>query len=188
MDTSLFSRAEDFIWKNARLLERRIFAFFFLGGSDREVVSALKAYQNPDGGFGSALEPDKRYPGSTPVDVQTAFDFLDQVGMLEDPAVQAELVLPACDFLTSVTTAEGGVPFTIPEVKRYPCAPWWETGENPPAALNPTAGARSAADQIRRAASLGGASQILLLEGNSRQPDRSVPRPAPDDRLPDACP
>jgi hypothetical protein len=139
MDTSLFSLAEDFIWKNARLLEKRIFAYFFLGGSAREVVSALKAYQNPDGGFGNALEPDKRCPGSTPVDVQHALEFLDQVGMLTDPAVQAELLLPACDFLTSITTAEGGVPFTLPEVKRYPCAPWWETGENPPAALNPTA-------------------------------------------------
>ncbi len=86
MDTSLFSRAEDFIWKNARLLEKRIFAFFFLGGSAREVVSALKAYQNQDGGFGNALEPDKRYPGSTPVDVQHTLEFLDQVGMLQGPS------------------------------------------------------------------------------------------------------
>ncbi|MBI4926641.1 MAG: hypothetical protein HY835_02670, partial [Anaerolineae bacterium] len=69
MDELIFSRAADFIWKNARLLDRRLFAFDFLDGSAEAVVSALAAYQNADGGFGNALEPDKRTPYSTPVDV-----------------------------------------------------------------------------------------------------------------------
>ncbi len=139
MSTFSFSLAEDFIWKNARLLERRLFAFYFQGGSAQGVVNALRAYQNPDGGFGNALEPDKRCPGSTPVDTQHALEFLDRAGMLHDPAVQAELILPACNWLESIATPEGGVPFTLPEVKHYPAAEWWVTGENPPAAINPTA-------------------------------------------------
>lgn len=131
MDT--FSRAAEFIWKNARLLERRLFAFHFTGGSRAPVLSALNAYQNEDGGFGNALEPDIRCPDSQPVPVQHGFEILGAVGF--DPVA----VHRACDFLGTITTDEGGVPFVLPSVRNYPHAPWWETGDSPPAALNPTA-------------------------------------------------
>src|SRR5690242_20846862 len=65
---NLFERAEEFIWHNARLLERRLFDFHFRSGSSQAVLSALRAYQNEDGGFGNALEPDIRCPESQPVD------------------------------------------------------------------------------------------------------------------------
>lgn len=139
MDELIFSRAADFIWKNARLLDRRLFAFDFLDGSAEAVVSALAAYQNADGGFGNALEPDKRTPYSTPVDVQVAFELLDRIGMMGDADVQRRLVLPACDFLTSITTPQGGVPFSLPLVNPYPHAPWWQVDGAGPAQLNPTA-------------------------------------------------
>jgi hypothetical protein len=45
----------------------------------------------------------------------------------------------ACDFLMTITTEEGGVPSVLPSAQRYPHAPWWNTGEAPPASLNPTA-------------------------------------------------
>jgi hypothetical protein len=133
------ANAQDFIWKNARLIDRRRFAFHFLGESADGVLSALKAYQNADDGFGNALEPDKRDPHSQPVDVEVAFNLLNEIGLMGEPAVQRELVLPACDFLLSVTTAEGGVPFSLPTANNYPHAPWWAAPENPPADLNPTA-------------------------------------------------
>ena len=53
----MFEQAKAFIWKNARLLERRQFAYHFEGGSREGVVAVLRAYQNSDGGFGNALEP-----------------------------------------------------------------------------------------------------------------------------------
>ena len=102
--TNLFERAETFIWSNARLLERRLFAYHFRGGSRQDVVAALRAYQNEDGGFGQALEPDIRCPDSQPVPVQHALEIMDAVGP------DAEIVRGACDFLTAITTAEGGVP------------------------------------------------------------------------------
>lgn len=139
MDQALFLRAADFIWRNARLLDRRLFAFYFLGDSPRLVANALKAYQNEDGGFGSALEPDKRTPHSHPVDVQVALETLDQVDLLRDPGVQLELILPACEFLQTIATEEGGVPFSLPTANPYPKMEWWEAPEHPPAALNPTA-------------------------------------------------
>ncbi len=139
MDQEHFERAKDFLWKNARLLDRQLFAFLFLGGSRDAAVRALQAYQNPDGGFGNALEPDKRCPDSQPVDIQVALEILDMLGALADPRIQREMVIQACDFLTQIAPVPGGVPFALPAVNNYPHAPWWQTSENPPAAINPTA-------------------------------------------------
>jgi hypothetical protein len=131
--TNVFVRAETFIWSNARLLERRLFKYHFRGGSRQAVFAALRAYQNEDGGFGQALEPDIRCPDSQPVPVQHALEIMDAVGP------DAEIVRGACDFLTAITTAEGGVPFVLPTARTYPHALWWNTNDNPPASLNPTA-------------------------------------------------
>ena len=130
---TLFARAEEFIWKNARLLERQLFAYHFKGGSRESVVAALRAYQNADGGFGNALEPDIRCPESQPVPVQHALRMLDTVGF------EADIVQRACDYLMTITTAEGGVPWLLPAAQQYPRAPWWKTVDDPPASLNPTA-------------------------------------------------
>jgi hypothetical protein len=134
-----FASAQTFIWSNARLIDRRRFACRFLAEPPEWVAAALKAYQNPDGGFGNALEPDKRDPHSQPVDIEVAFNLLDDAGLMSDPNIQRDLVLPACDFLSSVTTPEGGVPFALPTARNYPHAPWWNTADNPAADLNPTA-------------------------------------------------
>lgn len=130
----MLAKARDFVLRNARLLERRRFAALFDGGPAQGVVRALAAYQNEDGGFGNALEPDKRDPASQPVDVQFALETMDAAG-----AFDRALALRACDFLQRVATEEGGVPFALPSVMDHPHAPWWETGPNPPANLNPTA-------------------------------------------------
>jgi len=49
-----FEKAANFIWENGRLLERRLFEYFFLGGSKDGVLQAIRAYQNEDGGIGHA--------------------------------------------------------------------------------------------------------------------------------------
>ena len=130
----MLATARDFVARNARLLERRVFAALFDGGPARAVVRALAAYQNEDGGFGNALEPDKRDPASQPVDVQFALETMDAVS-----AFDHAMALRACDWLVTVSTSEGGVPFALPSVMEHRRAPWWETGSEPPANLNPTA-------------------------------------------------
>ncbi|MCB9138396.1 MAG: hypothetical protein H6642_08630 [Caldilineaceae bacterium] len=127
-------RAENFIWNNARLLERRLFAYYFRNGSAHDVLAALGAFQNADGGFGNALEPDIRCPNSQPVPVQHALEILADI----DPA--SPMVEQACDYLLTITTSEGGVPWLLPSAMGYPHAPWWQIEEGTPAALNPTAG------------------------------------------------
>jgi hypothetical protein len=132
--TDLLEGAAGFVWRSGRLIDRHRLAHLFLGGERAPVLAALAAYQNPDGGFGNALEPDLRGPGSQPEPVEVAFWVLDEVGAMDDP-----MVVAACDWLATVTTADGGVPFVLPSAMEYPRAPWWETAPDPPAALVPTA-------------------------------------------------
>jgi hypothetical protein len=140
-ESPILGPAADFIWRNARLLDRRRFAYLFLGASAAPVIAALLAYQNADGGFGNALEPDKRCPDSQPVDVEIALRVLDDLGdaAVWRGALWTSLVERAIDFLSRITTPEGGIPFVLPSARAYPHAPWWETDDNPPASLNPTA-------------------------------------------------
>ena len=67
-------QARQFILGNARLLDRKRFAFRFEGGSAKDVVAALRPYQNVDGGFGHALEPDLRCAASQPVPTELALE------------------------------------------------------------------------------------------------------------------
>jgi len=129
----VFTRAEAFLWNNARLLERRLFAYHFQDGSREAVLAALRAYQNSDGGFGNALEPDIRCPLSQPVPVQHALEMLDGVGF------EPEIVQQICDYLMTITTDEAGVPWLLPSALAYPHAPWWTSADPPSASLNPTA-------------------------------------------------
>lgn len=133
MSAKILELAETFIWNNARLLERHLFSFLFKGGARQNVITALSAYQNEDGGFGNALEPDKRTPTSQPVDQEFALHILDDVGF--DTGITKRI----CDFLTSIRTDEGGIPFVLPSVRNAPRAEWWNTEDDPPASINPTA-------------------------------------------------
>ena len=65
-------KGKDFIWNNARSLERAIFARRFCAGSGKRILEILRNDQNPDGGFGHALEPDLRAPDSQPLFVEFA--------------------------------------------------------------------------------------------------------------------
>jgi hypothetical protein len=132
--SQILDSAQTFLFSNARLLERHLFAFHFRQGDRGSVRAALRAYQNADGGFGNALEPDKRTASSQPIDQEIALGVLDEIGFDEGIAIQI------CDFLETITTAEGGVPFVLPTVRDAPRAEWWNTDlDEPPASINPTA-------------------------------------------------
>jgi hypothetical protein len=113
-------RANDYIYRNGRLLERVHFAFLFENGSAAHVVDALRPYQNSDGGFGNALEPDMRAPSSQPMHVDMALRILDDVGAFND-----SLVGRSVDWLQSIAVPDGGLPWVLFSVQDYPHAPWW---------------------------------------------------------------
>ncbi|MEW9555172.1 hypothetical protein [Nonomuraea sp. NPDC050783] len=130
----VLDRAERYLYLNARLIDRLRFAALFRDGDRERVLEVLRCYQNPDGGFGHALEPDLRGPGSQPEPVEVAFWILDELDAFPSPMVAA-----ACDYLSQVTTGDGGVPFVLPSVRDDPRAPWWESDDDPPGSLVPTA-------------------------------------------------
>jgi hypothetical protein len=132
-----FAAGDRFLLNQARLLERRLFATCFLGQPAAGVVDALRGYQNDDGGFGHALEPDKRCPASLPIDVETAFQALATAG-----AVDHDMVIRACDFLARAAEeadAGGAVPLAFPVIESFPRATHWTAWTYEPG-LNPTAG------------------------------------------------
>ena len=71
-------KAGGFIFRNGRLLERKLFEYFFENGSKQACIMALLAYQNPDGGFGNGIEPDLLCPDSTAVGAELAVALLAQ--------------------------------------------------------------------------------------------------------------
>src|SRR6516165_2453596 len=96
LDSSL-ERGAEFIWRNARLLERTLFAREFLCSPRAAVINALIAYRNTDGGFGNALEPDVRAPHSMPLHCEQAMYVLREAD-IRDP----QLAMGVCDYLLSV--------------------------------------------------------------------------------------
>jgi len=130
MNTPDFDAAAIFIAANARVLDRRRFQRLFQDGPATAVRDAVAAYRNQDGGFGHALEPDCRAPGSQPAAVEMALRIMD-----ETDAWDEDLVRGACDWLTAVAPAEGGAAFVEPPLDGWPHAPWWVPEEGHRASL-----------------------------------------------------
>src|SRR5829696_4614676 len=81
--------AQRFVLANARLLDRHRLALLLDRAPVAPVLDAPRAYRNPDGGFGHALEPDVRGPESDPAATVPALEVLAEVGALDDPMVAA---------------------------------------------------------------------------------------------------
>ena len=141
---ALVAAARAFLDREGRLVERRLAAVLFDGDDPSVVFDAVRAYRNPDGGFGHGLEPDKRCPASLPIDVERALDILLEVsqgGGAEESGtvVFDDLVRDACDWLATVAAPDGAVSLSFPVMERYPRAEHWSDWTYVPG-LNPTAG------------------------------------------------
>jgi hypothetical protein len=112
------------VLSTARLLERHRLARLLGEAGPEPVVQALRAYRNPDGGFGHSIEPDLRAPTSQPVGIHTALEILEEVG-----ATDSDLIGPAADWLTTITRDDGGIPFCLPDVDGYPHNPIWRSAD-----------------------------------------------------------
>ncbi len=129
-----FERARQFIYAEARLIDRLVFAAAFDKGDPRAVITALAAYQNPDGGFGHALEPDTRTPTSQPLYVEVALQY-----MADARVVDHAIARRACDFLAGVSAPEGGVPILLPSFQSFAYAAHWQGWDLRPG-INPNGG------------------------------------------------
>ena len=117
-----FNQAALFINTHARAVDRCLFAYHFDGGSAEAVLDALRAFQNPDGGFGHAIEPDFRLPASSPMATSVGLQTCLAVGAPPDhPMVQA-----AVQYLVNTYQTDGDYwPVASLEINDYPHAFWW---------------------------------------------------------------
>ena len=135
-----YQKARKFIYRNARPLDIARWQYHFEGGSKESVLTALAAYQNEDGGFGHALEPDCWNPNSAPIQTWTATEILREIDFTDatHPIIQGIL-----RYLAGGENFNGKFwPFAIKSNEDYPHAPWWgysEADDDGDYGYNPTA-------------------------------------------------
>lgn len=132
-------KARTFIYRNARPLDLARWQYHFEGGSKEAVLTSLAAYQNEDGGFGHALEPDAWNPNSSPIQTWTATEILREIDFTDNthPIIQGIL-----SYLASGKDFDGKFWYnTVRSNNDYPHAPWWHTDSNSTChnSYNPTA-------------------------------------------------
>ena len=118
-------KARAFICRNARPLELARWQYHFEGASKKIVLHALSYYQNADGGFGHALEPDAWNPNSSPIQTWAATEILHEIDFAERSHPVTEGILR---YLGSGTDFDGKFWYTaVRSNNDYPHAPWWHT-------------------------------------------------------------
>ncbi len=121
---NIYVSASRFLTERARPLERALFRFHFAGGPREEVLRELAAYQNPDGGFGHASEPDLRTPDSSAIATSHRLQLLRELQVDADHP----LVRSAMDYLRTTCDRQNHVwPIIPPTANNAPHAPWWTT-------------------------------------------------------------
>lgn len=138
IDDSVYRLQDGWMQRNARSLDMARWKYLTKRADKQAIVEALYAYQNEDGGFGHALEPDSWNPNSAPLQTWAATAILREL-YLFDPSIP--LISRLADYLCA--NISGGVWQTVlPSNNDYPRAPWWTYapesaiwGYNPTAAL-----------------------------------------------------
>src|SRR4051812_21561081 len=115
----MIEQAQEYVWRTARVLEQRRFAFLFANGEAAPVRAALEPYRTAEGGYGYALEPDGRGPTSQPPHIWTALETLSDIG---------ETDASVCEHLITITAPDGGVPVALTSMEDWAHAPWWGIG------------------------------------------------------------
>ena len=117
-----FEASRQFIESTARPLEITRFHHDFDGAPANSVITALKSYQNPDGGFGHALEPDLRAPESSALCTSIAFQILRSINAPRDETLVSAGITY---LLESLDSHKGYWRVIPPSAENYPHAPWW---------------------------------------------------------------
>ncbi len=140
MTKDALEAAGRFLHSQGRPLEKARYDYAFGNGTSEAALEALAEYQNDDGGFGHALEPDLRAPESSALCTTIAFQLFREIGVPADhPMVSRGL-----GFLVETFDAGRLNWRIIPLVaERSPRAPWWYQADNMEKfdafSLNPTA-------------------------------------------------
>ena len=135
-----FEKARGFIYRNARPLDLAMFQYLFENGSRENVIAALSAYQNPDGGFGWGIEADNFNPNSQPMGVWKATEYICRIGGIESEHPVIQGILRYLSSGDGFDQARNQWNNTVLTSNSYPCAIWWKYPESGSAfSYNPTA-------------------------------------------------
>ncbi|MDD3243479.1 MAG: hypothetical protein PHD32_07140 [Eubacteriales bacterium] len=122
-----YEQVRTWVHRNARELELAQWNYFFEGGAREAVVTALARYQNADGGFGNAVEPDNWTQVSMPYSTSYAIKLLTEAGCTDQ---NHPVWRGIWRYLASgASTQAYGWMFAVPETGDAPHAPWWEYNE-----------------------------------------------------------
>lgn len=116
--------AAAFMATHARLLDRGRFELLTRPDDPaavRRTLAALEAYRNDDGGYGYGLEPDLRSTTSQLGGAGHAFETFAEAA----PTTTSPHAVELCDWLTTVSLPDGGIPFGLPVPDPAGCAPFW---------------------------------------------------------------
>jgi len=122
MSGSGYERAVAYVKRSARPVERALYEVLFEGAPYRRLTEELRAFANPDGGFGHALEPDLRTPGSSVLATAIGLRMLRNARCPgEDPLVRGAVCFLERSFDPKLLMWEA-VPA---DANDHPHAPWW---------------------------------------------------------------
>lgn len=121
-----FERAAAYLHEQARPLERALFEHYFDGQPAECVLSHLVTFQNPDGGFGKALEPDMRSPTSSALATENGLRLLAELNIPADHPMVRQTLVYFQNTLDEGTLTWRVVPL---DVNDYPHAPWWHDAD-----------------------------------------------------------
>jgi hypothetical protein len=114
--------AKSFIMNRGRPLEQALCRYHFDDGPKKQVLLELGKFQNSDGGFGNALEPDLRASESSVLCTSFALDILTEL----DISYSEMIIENSINYLMRTYDEKKHVWRFIPETTdTSPHAPWW---------------------------------------------------------------
>lgn len=130
--------AKSFVLQNARPLELAVYKYCFENESNKAVVDELVKFQNPDGGFGNAIEPDFFNPNSSPIATNDAIITLYRVNALDRDSDILKGIVRYLESHDSFDEDKKRWLFAIESNKAYPHAIWWEKKGDGISGFNPS--------------------------------------------------
>jgi hypothetical protein len=117
-----FGRARRFLVEKARPLERVLFECRFEDAGAKSVLAELARFQNEDGGFGKALEPDLRSPSSSALATGIGLRILKELECPPDHPMVRKAVAYLVETHDDATRVWRVAP---QDANDHPHAPWW---------------------------------------------------------------
>lgn len=134
-----FEKARKFMYRSARPIELARWQYHFENGSRDNVLKALAAFQNEDGGFGHGLEADSMNTNSSPITTWNACMILKEIDWQEKEHPIVQGILHYLESGKDFSVEHQQWMNTIPSNNDYPHAIWWGFKDESDYKYNPTA-------------------------------------------------